>query len=93
MTDVSQSRYGAPAVNRGITPGHSHRLWIVLAILGGYSSPSIHGNENGGMIDWAFTNEERVFQQATAFCAQYGKKAKITDIKAVAGGHVLFDCL
>ena len=45
------------------------------------------------MIDWAFTNEERVFQQATAFCAQYGKKAKITDTKAVAGGHVLFDCL
>ena len=68
-------------------------LLVALSILGGCSSPSIHGNENGGMIDWAFTNEEKVFRQATDFCAQYGKKAKITDIKAVAGGHVLFDCL
>jgi hypothetical protein len=47
----------------------------------------------GGMINWAITNEEKVFQQATSFCAQYCKKAKITDIKAVAGGHVLCDCL
>jgi hypothetical protein len=71
-------------------------MWVILialVMLGGCSRASIHGNENGGMIDWAFTNEEKVFRQATEFCARYGKTAKITDIKAVAGGHVLFDCL
>ena len=45
------------------------------------------------MIDWFGTNEAEVFQRATTHCAKFGKSAKITDIKAVSGGHVLFDCL
>jgi hypothetical protein len=66
---------------------------ILLAILGGCSRASIYGNENGGVIDWAYTNEEKVFRQATQHCAKYGKTAKITNIKAVSGGHAFFDCI
>jgi hypothetical protein len=56
------------------------------------STPSVQGNERGGMIPWFATNEAAVFKAATEHCAKYGKSARITSIKAEAGGHALFDC-
>jgi hypothetical protein len=55
--------------------------------------PKVLGNDQGGMIDWAFTNEQEVFEAATRHCAQYKKAPRITSIQKRAGGSVLFDCV
>ena len=44
------------------------------------------------MIDWFGTNEQEVFDAASAHCAQYGKSARITELRKQASGHVLFEC-
>ena len=68
-------------------------LFMVCAALTGCtSSPDLHGNDRGGMIEWFGTNEKEVFAAATGHCAKYKKTARITDIQAKAGGHVLFEC-
>jgi hypothetical protein len=66
---------------------------MLVAISGDVRARRFYGNENGGVIDWAFTNEEKVFRQTTQHCAKYGRTAKITNIKAISGGHVFFDCI
>lgn len=66
-------------------------LALSLTACGGLPKPT--GNEAGGVINWFGTNQEDVFRAATAHCAQYGKKARIRDIRAQAGGHAFFDCI
>ena len=68
-------------------------LVAALAVSGCASRPSVIGNDRGGMISWAFTNEAAVFEAAQRHCASFGKSARVTNIEKKAGGEVLFDCL
>ena len=74
------------------------RVLVVSLLIGGHClagcaiSPSVHGNERGGMMEWFATNEAQAFAAAEAHCKRYGKAARITEIKAHTGGHVLFEC-
>lgn len=66
---------------------------VAIALSSCAGTPKTIGNDRGGVIDWFGTNESEVFAAATAHCARHGRSARITSIKAHAGGHVLFDCL
>ena len=54
------------------------------------ASPPAHGNAKGGVIDWFGTNS---VQAEADRRKQYGKLARITEMRGEAGGHVLFECV
>jgi hypothetical protein len=53
-------------------------------------SPPAHGNAKGGVIDWFGTNS---VQAEADRRKQFGKLARITEMRGEAGGHVLFECV
>lgn len=71
------------------------RALILAAALAGCAGyqPAIYGNAQGGTIDWFGTTTAQVHQMAEAHCAKHGREARITDIRAKAGGHVMFECI
>jgi len=38
------------------------------------------------------TNAKEVQAEADRHCQKYGKLARVTEMRAEAGGHVLFEC-
>ena len=70
-----------------------HAIVLSLLLLAGCGAPAMHANAKGGMIEWLGTDHAQVWDMASAHCARYGKTAKITSVKAVGGGSVLFDCV
>lgn len=68
-------------------------VFLILGLLCGCRSQTATGNETGGVIPWFATNDKLVFEEASRHCGQYGKKARIRDIRAEAGGHAMFDCI
>ena len=66
---------------------------LLLALAGCAASPPAVGNSKGGVIDWFGTNAKAVHETADNHCRKYGKAARITEMRAVAGGHVLFECI
>jgi hypothetical protein len=65
----------------------------VLLLAGCAASPPATGNAKGGVIEWFGTTAKAVQAEADRHCGLYGKQARITEMRAVAGGHVLFECL
>lgn len=65
----------------------------LLLLAGCAASPPATGNAKGGVIDWFGTNAKAVHAEAERHCGRYGKQARITEMRAVAGGHVLFECV
>lgn len=69
-------------------------LCAITALLAGCAaSPPAHGNAKGGVIQWFGTTAQAVHVEADRHCKQYGKSARITEMRSVAGGHVLFECV
>jgi len=62
----------------------------ILTLSACAASPPAHGNAKGGVIDWFGTNS---VQAEADRRKQYGKLARITETRAEAGGHVLFECV
>lgn len=52
-----------------------------------------HGNDTGGLIPWSCENEATAHQVAGAFCAQFGKYARITAVTRHYGDYISFNCL
>ena len=51
------------------------------------------GNDTGGIIPWSCENEADARAIAAAFCAGYGKYARITSVHRVYGDYIGFNCL
>jgi hypothetical protein len=53
------------------------------------------GNDKGGVIMHGGLRPELAFQTAEKHCKQFGKSAKITDVKFTdySGDPVLFECI
>lgn len=51
------------------------------------------GNDTGGIISWSCENEANAREIAGAFCAGYGKYARITSVHRVYGDYISFNCL
>ena len=54
--------------------------------------PAAKSNAKGHVLKWFATNAKAVQDEADRHCKQYGKLARITEMRTEAGGHVLFEC-
>lgn len=51
------------------------------------------GNDTGGIIPWSCESEAEANDVAGAFCAGYGKFARITSVHRTYGDYIAFSCL
>jgi hypothetical protein len=70
---------------------------IIIAIAAALSAcveapPPAKGNAKVRVLKWFATNAKAVQDEADRHCKQYGKLARITEMRTEAGGHVLFEC-
>ena len=56
------------------------------------ASPPAPGNAKAGVLRWFAANAQAVQAEADRYCEQYGKAARITEMRTAAGGNVLFEC-
>ena len=56
------------------------------------AQPPAKGNAKGRVLKWFATNAKAVHDEADRHCKQYGKLARITEMRTDAGGRVLFEC-
>jgi hypothetical protein len=56
-------------------------------------TPVYRGNDTGGIIPWSCENEADAREIAGAFCAGYGKFARITSVHRMYGDYIGFNCL
>jgi hypothetical protein len=56
------------------------------------SSPPPPGNTSARVLKWFAANANAVQAEADRHCKQYGKSARITEMRTDAGGRVLFEC-
>jgi hypothetical protein len=54
--------------------------------------PGITGNDTGGIIPWSPVNQEFARQFAAEHCARYGKRGRITSMRARYGEYIAFAC-
>jgi hypothetical protein len=54
--------------------------------------PPVKVNARGRVLKWFATHAKAVQDEADRHCKQYGKLARITEMRTEAGGHVLFEC-
>jgi hypothetical protein len=50
------------------------------------------GNARARTLKWFANNANAVQAEANHHCKQYGKLARITEVRTDAGGRVLFEC-
>ena len=50
------------------------------------------GNARARTLKWFANNASAVQSEADRHCKQYGKLARITEVRTDAGGRVLFEC-
>ncbi|MCC6890209.1 MAG: hypothetical protein IT536_16905 [Hyphomicrobiales bacterium] len=72
--------------------------WILIgltlaACLDGAQAQVYRGNDTGGIIPWSCEAEADARQIAGAFCAGYGKFARITSVERTPGNYIAFNCL
>jgi hypothetical protein len=51
------------------------------------------GNDTGGIIPWSCENEVDARAIAGAYCASWGKVARITSVHRIYGDYIAFNCL
>jgi hypothetical protein len=51
------------------------------------------GNDTGGIIPWSCENEATAREVAQAYCASWGKFARITSVRRMYGDYIGFNCL
>ncbi len=51
------------------------------------------GNDTGGIIPWSCENEVDARAIAGAYCASWGKVARITSVHRIYGDYIAFKCL
>jgi hypothetical protein len=56
------------------------------------ASPPAPRNAKVGVLRWLAANIQAVQAEADRHCKQYGKAARITEMRTAAGGNVLFEC-
>ena len=56
------------------------------------ASPPAPRNAKAGVLRWFAANAQAVQTEADRHCKQYGKAARITEMRTAAGGNVLFEC-
>jgi hypothetical protein len=56
------------------------------------SNRSINGNNTGGIVPEAVTNENDQMEMARAHCAQYDKQMRVTARPSETGGKLIFVC-
>ena len=54
--------------------------------------PGLTGNDTGGIISWSPASRALAAEMAEAYCARYGKAARITSVQAEYGGYIGFAC-
>jgi starvation-inducible outer membrane lipoprotein len=70
---------------------------IIIAIVLALSAcaaapPPAKGNAKGRVLKWFATHAKAVQDEADRHCKQYGKFARITEMRTEAGGRVVFEC-
>jgi len=73
------------------------RKTIVLALLlaGCSGSPSVTGNELGGVMSWSGSDQSAAFKAAQSHCEKFGRSARITQIAPTGSSDkktVVFVC-
>ena len=56
------------------------------------SNKSINGNNTGGIVPEAVTNENEQMEMARQHCAQYSKQMRVTALPKDTGGKMIFVC-
>jgi hypothetical protein len=56
------------------------------------SSKAINGNNTGGIVPAAVTDENEQMQMARAHCAQYSKQMRVTARPSETSGKLIFVC-
>jgi len=73
-------------------------LWSLIGLAVALSSASAQaqvyrGNDTGGIIPWSCENEADAPDVAGAYCAGWGKFARITSVHRMYGDYIAFNCL
>jgi starvation-inducible outer membrane lipoprotein len=63
-----------------------------LALSACEASPPTQSNARARVLKWFATNANAVQAEADRHCKQYGKLARVTEMRTDAGGRVLFEC-
>lgn len=63
-----------------------------VLILSACASPSITGNELGGIITHDADEQNEAFEQADRYCQRYAKRARVRQV-IVESSQLAFDCL
>jgi hypothetical protein len=56
------------------------------------SNKAVNGNNTGGIVPEAVTNEAEQNELARAHCAQYNKVVRVTALPKDTGGRLIFVC-
>ena len=56
------------------------------------SNKSINGNNTGGIVPEAVTNENEQMEMARVHCQQYSKQMRVTARPSETGGKMIFVC-
>jgi hypothetical protein len=67
-------------------------IGTALALSACAASPPLPGNARARTLKWFANNVSAVHAEADRHCKQYGKLARITEMRTDAGGRVLFEC-
>ncbi|MBI5163866.1 MAG: hypothetical protein HY985_08180 [Magnetospirillum sp.] len=68
---------------------------VILAamMLSACGGPRVEwGNERGGFVSFEPAEQAKAFKTADKYCAGYGRKARINQVKP-AGNEATFDCV
>src|SRR4029453_18281480 len=65
----------------------------MLASAAGAQAQVYHGNDTGGIISWSCENEAIARDVSAAYCASWGKFARITSVHRQYGDFIAFNCL
>ena len=63
-----------------------------LALSACAAPPPPQVDSRARVLKWFATNAKAVQTEADRHCKQYGKLARVTEIRTDAGGRVLFEC-
>ena len=67
-------------------------IGTALALSACAASPQLPSNARARTLKWFANNASAVHAEADRHCKQYGKLARITEMRTDAGGRVLFEC-
>jgi len=63
-----------------------------LALLACKAPPPPQVDSRARVLKWFATHASAVQTEADRHCKQYGKLARVTEVRTDAGGRVLFEC-